>query len=132
MTHRRFTWNQFFVHLWLALMVIGALYPMYFLLNMSREKHGADELRHLPHHDCRSSGPTTRHFVRPVLALHVEYDRRDVLLSGLPMLVFASLTAYVLARYKFPGHNLFFMALLGLMMIPGILTLIPGSCGSCS
>ena len=47
------------------------------------------------------------------------------LLSGLPMLLFASFTAYVLARYKFPGDNLFFMALLGLMMIPGILTLIP-------
>jgi ABC-type glycerol-3-phosphate transport system permease component len=34
-------------------------------------------------------------------------------------------TAFALARYPFPGREFFFMAILGLMMIPGILTLIP-------
>ena len=34
-------------------------------------------------------------------------------------------SAFALARYPFPGREFFFMAILGLMMIPGILTLIP-------
>jgi ABC-type glycerol-3-phosphate transport system permease component len=36
----------------------------------------------------------------------------------------ATLSAYMLARYDFPGKEFFFMAILGLMMIPGILTLL--------
>jgi len=34
------------------------------------------------------------------------------------------LSAYVLARYSYPGRELLFLAILGLMMIPGVLTLI--------
>ena len=37
----------------------------------------------------------------------------------------AVVTAYVFARYKFPGKTLLFSAILALMMIPGILTLVP-------
>jgi len=37
----------------------------------------------------------------------------------------AVITSYVFARYKFPGKNLLFSAILALMMIPGILTLVP-------
>ncbi|HVU10092.1 MAG TPA: carbohydrate ABC transporter permease [Phototrophicaceae bacterium] len=37
----------------------------------------------------------------------------------------AVITAYVFARYHFPGKNLIFSAILALMMIPGILTLVP-------
>lgn len=37
----------------------------------------------------------------------------------------AVLTAYVFARYNFPGKVFFFSAILALMMVPGILTLVP-------
>lgn len=36
----------------------------------------------------------------------------------------STLSAYMFARYSFPGKEFFFMAILGLMMIPGVLTLI--------
>lgn len=124
MTARRFTWNQFFFHLWLVFMVIGALYPIYFMLNMSvkstvQMNYGIFRIT-LPFEwiNYTSSFSQLWRYILNTVAV--------TLLSGVPMLVFASLTAYVLARYKFPGHNFFFMALLGLMMIPGILTLIPG------
>jgi ABC-type glycerol-3-phosphate transport system permease component len=39
--------------------------------------------------------------------------------------VLAVVTAYVFARYKFPGKVLIFSLILALMMIPGILTLVP-------
>jgi ABC-type glycerol-3-phosphate transport system permease component len=36
----------------------------------------------------------------------------------------STLSAYALARYDFPGREFFYMAILALLMIPGILTLI--------
>jgi len=38
---------------------------------------------------------------------------------------FASMAGYALARIKFPGSNAVFLAILGTMMIPGIVLLIP-------
>jgi len=40
-------------------------------------------------------------------------------------LTISSLTAYVFARYEFPGRTVLFYALIALLMIPGILNLIP-------
>ena len=40
-------------------------------------------------------------------------------------LFIASLASYAFAKMKFPGRSFFFMAVLGLMMVPGILTLVP-------
>lgn len=40
-------------------------------------------------------------------------------------LAVASLAAYAFAKLKFPGKNQIFMAVIALMMIPGILTLVP-------
>jgi len=39
-------------------------------------------------------------------------------------IVCSVLSAYVLARYAFPGREFFYMAILALLMIPGVLTLI--------
>lgn len=39
--------------------------------------------------------------------------------------IFASMAGYALARIKFPGRNAVFLAILGTMMIPGIVLLIP-------
>ena len=40
-------------------------------------------------------------------------------------LIFDSLAGYALARLKFPGNRLFFFIILGTMMIPGVVLLIP-------
>jgi multiple sugar transport system permease protein/raffinose/stachyose/melibiose transport system permease protein len=39
-------------------------------------------------------------------------------------ITFSVLSSYALARYDFPGREFFFMAILALLMIPGVLTLI--------
>jgi multiple sugar transport system permease protein/raffinose/stachyose/melibiose transport system permease protein len=39
-------------------------------------------------------------------------------------ITFSTLTSYALARYDFPGKEFFYMAILALLMIPGVLTLI--------
>lgn len=40
-------------------------------------------------------------------------------------LLFASMAGYALSRIPFPGSNILFLAILGTMMIPGIVLLIP-------
>lgn len=39
--------------------------------------------------------------------------------------LFGTLTAYALARFKFPGREFFYYAIIALLMVPGILTLVP-------
>ena len=41
------------------------------------------------------------------------------------MLIVSSLAAYAFSKLDFPGKNAIFMAVIALMMIPGILTLVP-------
>lgn len=46
-------------------------------------------------------------------------------LTALGVTTLGSITAYVLSRYRFPGHRALFLFVLCFMMIPGILTLVP-------
>jgi ABC-type glycerol-3-phosphate transport system permease component len=47
------------------------------------------------------------------------------IVSMIGVLIIASVTAFVFARYNFPGKEILFFAILALLMIPGILTLVP-------
>lgn len=46
--------------------------------------------------------------------------------SVVGVLVVSTLSAFAFARYAFPGRTLLFYMIIALMMIPGILTLVPG------
>jgi ABC-type glycerol-3-phosphate transport system permease component len=48
-----------------------------------------------------------------------------VVASVIGVLLFSSITAYVFARYRFPGKNLLFAAIIGLLMIPGVIGFVP-------
>ena len=57
-----------------------------------------------------------------------DYLGNSILLSGSIVLgdtILSVITAYVFARYQFPGKGLLFSIVLALLMIPGILTLVP-------
>ena len=45
--------------------------------------------------------------------------------SAIGVIFIGSISAYVFARYRFPGHKLLFLIILSFMMIPGVLTLVP-------
>jgi multiple sugar transport system permease protein len=49
----------------------------------------------------------------------------DSLPSVALIVVLSSLSGYVFARHRFPGKEVLYLLILGLLMIPGILTLIP-------
>ena len=48
-----------------------------------------------------------------------------VLITLAGVLFFSSITAYVFARYDFPGKNVLFALILALMMIPGVIAFVP-------
>jgi ABC-type glycerol-3-phosphate transport system permease component len=45
--------------------------------------------------------------------------------STLLIIIISAMGAFVFARYNFPGKGFFYMAVIALMMVPGILTLVP-------
>jgi len=47
------------------------------------------------------------------------------LLSVVGVVILSSLSGFTFARHRFPGKEILYLALLSLLMIPGILTLIP-------
>ena len=56
------------------------------------------------------------------------YIRNSLLYSSASVILvvfLSSLSGYVFARHRFPFKNLIYMAILSLLMIPGVLTLIP-------
>ncbi len=56
------------------------------------------------------------------------YMLNSLIVSGVSMvgvLGIASISSFVFARFRFPGREILFMAILALLMIPSILTLIP-------
>jgi multiple sugar transport system permease protein len=48
-----------------------------------------------------------------------------IVLNIAGVLITATLTAYVIARFEFPGRNLIFAVIIGCMLMPGAVTLIP-------
>ncbi|MGH2558379.1 MAG: carbohydrate ABC transporter permease [Thermomicrobiales bacterium] len=76
---------------------------------------------------------------RPTFPMHWEnyreagevvlpYIFNSIVTSGIAcfgVVLIGSLTAYVFARFDFPGKELLYYAILVLLMIPGILTLVP-------
>jgi ABC-type glycerol-3-phosphate transport system permease component len=69
------------------------------------------------------------HFVNYVKAFYImlPYMMNSVLFvlgTVTVSITFSTLTAYAMARYDFPGREFFYLAVLALLMIPGVLTLI--------
>ena len=48
-----------------------------------------------------------------------------VVASVIGVVLLSSITAYVFARYRFPGKNILFAAIIALLMIPGVIGFVP-------
>jgi len=117
------SFRGFISHLALVVFVILTIYPIFFLFNVSAKSRFQFERNPL------SLEPPEGIYA---YVLAWELVSRSMLntfvitlasLAGL--IVTASITAYVFARYSFPGRDLLFSGLLVLLMIPGILTIVP-------
>jgi ABC-type glycerol-3-phosphate transport system permease component len=103
--------------------VILTIYPIFFLLNVSAKSRLQFERNPL-------AIEIPKGFYAYALAWEVVRSNmfNTVMITAVSLiglLITASVTAYVFARYSFPGKELLWYALLGLLMIPGILTMVP-------
>ena len=48
-----------------------------------------------------------------------------VVAATIGVVLLSSITAYVFARYRFPGKNVLFAVIIGLLMIPGVIGFVP-------
>lgn len=110
-------------HVLLVCLIALSIYPIFFLLNVSAKSRFQFERNPLAVEIPQS-------FYTYVLAW--EQMRGSMLntavitlVSLVGLLITATATAYIFARYTFPGKDLLWYALLGLLMIPGILTIVP-------
>ena len=108
----------------LIILIILTLYPFIFMIITS----------------TKSATQFIHHYWEPVLPFHIrenysaaweQVDRyllNTVYVAAISVtvgLLTTSLAGFAFARFSFPGKNLFFSAIMLLMMIPGILQLIP-------
>jgi ABC-type glycerol-3-phosphate transport system permease component len=110
-------------HVLLLAFVLFTIYPVFFMLNVSVKSRFDFERNPLA-----VGWPST---LQPY-ALAWSVVRASMLntvvitvVSLVGLLVTAAATAYIFARYSFPGKDVLWYGLLGLLMIPGILTLVP-------
>ena len=107
----------------LAFLALLTLYPFYFMVMTS----------------LKDNEQFFKQFWSPATPFHFENYTRilpritgfigNSILYSAPTLVLvcalALLTGYTFARYRFRGREILFLAMLSLMMLPGVLTLIP-------
>lgn len=115
--------GEIFKHLSIIVLILLTLYPFFFLVISSMKSH--EEFTHnflgLPTYIRWANYAAAWRAVR-------QYIYNSLIMSSLTviMVVFlSSYVGYIFARYKFPGREFLFYAIISLLMIPGALTLIP-------
>lgn len=115
--------HDFWIHVFLILAAILTFYPFIFMVITSFK--ASIDFQHnfwgLPHWIQLSnySDAWTRISGYVINSLIVSTT------SAAGVLIIGSISAFVFARFRFPGREVLFLMLLALLMIPGILTLVP-------
>jgi ABC-type glycerol-3-phosphate transport system permease component len=110
-------------HISLVVFVILTIYPIFFLFNVSAKSRFQYERNPLA---IESPDGVYAYVLAWQLVSRSMLNTTIITLVSLAgLIVTASITAYVFARYSFPGRDLLFYVLLALLMIPGILTIVP-------
>ena len=121
-TRRRFGWGQAIVTVILFITLVMTLFPFVYMLYGSLKDQSQWEHDKLlpgwPLHpeNYSAAWKVTRRYILNSLFVS--------LTTVVGVQVIGSLSGWVFARFNFPGKNLLFMMILGLMMIPSILVLV--------
>lgn len=110
---------------WATLVVLLLLvfFPIVYLIIMSFKSYGQiiDRFWSLPQPWLLDNYTRGWEVIAPYLVNTITLVAASTVIT----VVFSSLASYAFARHRFPGKNIFFFALLGLMMVPSTLTLVP-------
>ncbi len=110
-------------HFALIVFIVLTVYPIFFLLNVSAKDLFQFE-----------SNPLAIEWPKGFYAYVVAWRLVSIgmlnttiitVVSLAGLIVTASITAYIFARYRFPGRDMLFYGLLAMLMIPSIVILVP-------
>jgi ABC-type glycerol-3-phosphate transport system permease component len=121
--HRRRPLREVISQIGLITFVLLSIYPIFFLLNVSAKSRLQFERNPLAIE--MPEGVYAYVLAWNVVWKSILNTTAITLVSLIGLLITAAVTAYVFARYSFPGKELLWYGLLGLLMIPGILTMVP-------
>lgn len=116
-------WRETPKHLALLALLLLTLYPFAAMVLISGK-----DLAQFTHNPWTVSLPVHGENYTAAWTAINRYMLNSIIVSGvscLGVLLLATLSAYVFARYSFPGKEILFYLIIGLLMIPAILTLIP-------
>lgn len=121
--HIRVNWTNLSKILILIILAVFTYYPFFFLIITSFK-----DLSQFYHNFWTPTLPLRfENYYNAWLAIK-GYILNSTIVTGLSVLgvcVVASMSAFVFARYKFPGRDLLFYMVFILIMVPGTLTLVP-------
>ncbi len=108
---------------WLVVLLILTLTPVILMLFISLKNRGQifTQFWSLPHPALWSNYILGWIGMRRYIFNSLLYGA----ISVVAVVFLSSLSGYVFARHRFPGKEFIYVAILALMMIPGVLTLIP-------
>lgn len=106
-----------------AVILLLTYFPMYFMLISSLKNNDQISANcFLPTFPLRFENYSAAFF-------HVvRYLGNSIIVSGgavIGIMICGSMSAYIFARYKFPGKNVLYILILSFLMVPAVLTLIP-------
>jgi len=107
----------------LMFIVVCTFFPYYFML-ISSLKNNSE----IAAHPFTMTLPLRFENYTSSYRMILQYLKNSVIVTGCTVIgtsVIAVLSAYVFARFEFPGKNALYMFILSFMMIPSVLTLIP-------
>jgi multiple sugar transport system permease protein len=120
---RREAFYQFLILLSLLVLLFLTLVPIILMVFLSLKDNGQIYGRFwgLPHPVRLENYPSGYQAMVGYITNSLTYSS----LSVMGVVFLASLSGYVFARHRFPFKEIIYLAILALLMIPGVLTLIP-------
>ena len=122
--HKR--WTHLLVHAALLLVVVASALPMVYMISTSLKPDGDEyefPIRWIPRRIAWENYPIAAAAVPTLIFL-----RNTLLISAVSLvgeILSASLVAYGFARLRFPGRDVLFMMMMGSLMLPYFVTMIP-------
>ena len=107
----------------LTVISVVTFMPLYFMLITSFKT-----VSQMRHHFLLPTWPMYFQNYAVALAHVFRYMVNTTIVASITVpavLLFSSLSAFVFARYSFPGRTVLFYAVISLLMVPGVLTLVP-------
>lgn len=125
LARRKINWPRVIIYVVLGLGSIVVIYPFFFMI-INSFKHGTEILNYplsLPK-DWTLSG-----YKKVFASFNIGEMFKNSLFISVSVtvlnVIFSSMVAYAISKLNFPGRDLIFKIILGSMMIPAILLLIP-------